>query len=156
VLRLNDSQVGHVKKGIHSQVYMERIILPLLSDAQERKKHLDFGKHFWSNWGLGSGKYLLIHYDEKWFGGLFVHCGAKSCEELGIDPVIFAAYHKCHISTVMSIAVTAFACEDNIENGGDAIKLGLHHAQTHKIARKLQKHSVRQPDGSLKQTGPVI
>jgi hypothetical protein len=141
------------KKGF--KVYAERII-PLLSDAQ-RKKHLDFGKHFRCNWGLGGGKYLLVHYDEKWlFWGLIVRHDAKSCEELGIDPVTFAAYHKSHISKVMATAVTAFAFEDSIENGGDAIKLGLYRAQTHKIARKLQKQSVRQLDGSFKQTGPVI
>jgi hypothetical protein len=66
------------------KVYAERII-PLLSDAQ-RKKHLDFGKHFRFNWGLGGGKYLPVHYDEKWFWGLVVRRDVKCCEELGIDP----------------------------------------------------------------------
>jgi hypothetical protein len=72
------------------KVYAERLI-PSLSDAQQ-KKHLDCGKHFCSNWCFGSGKNLLFHYDEKEFGGLVVHCDAKSCEELGIEPVTFATY----------------------------------------------------------------
>jgi hypothetical protein len=96
----------------------------LLSNAQQ-KKHLDSGKHFCFDWGLGSGKYLLVHYDEKWFWGLVVCCNAKSCEDLGVDSVSFAAYQKSHISKVMATAMTAFTFEDSIENGGAAIKLGL-------------------------------
>ncbi len=50
------------------KLYAERVI-PLLSNSQ-KKKHLDFSKRFRSNWGLGPGKYLLVHYDEKWFWGM--------------------------------------------------------------------------------------
>jgi len=32
-------------------------------------------------------------------------------------------YHKNHINKVMMTAFTAFAFEDTLENGGDAIKL---------------------------------
>jgi hypothetical protein len=137
------------KKGF--KVYAE-LIIPLLSDAQQ-KKHLDFGKHFRSNWGLGGGKYLLVHHDEKWFWGLIVCGDAKSCEELVIDPVTFAASHKSHIGKVMATAVvTVLHLMIALK-----IKLGfLYCVQTPKIARKLQKQSVRQPVGSLKQSGPVV
>ena len=134
-------------------LYAERII-PLLNDAQ-RKKHFEFAKLFRKNWGLGRGKYLLIHYDEKWFWGLVMRRQAKSCEELGIDPHSYSAYHKSHIAKTMGVAFTAFAFEDNMENGGDAIKLGFFRAQSYKVAEKLVRESVRQADGSIKQSGPV-
>ena len=33
---------------------------------KQKKEHATFAKPFRNNWGLGSGKYLLIMYDEKW------------------------------------------------------------------------------------------
>jgi hypothetical protein len=118
------------------KLYANRVI-PLLSDPQ-KKKYLDFSKHFRSNWGLGPGKYLLVHYNEKWFWGMVCRRDAKACEELGISPVTFAAYHKSHISKVMATAVVGFAFEDSIDNGGEAINLGFYCTQTFKVARKLQ------------------
>jgi hypothetical protein len=47
------------------RLYAERVI-PLLSDKQQ-KAHYNFTRLFRTNWRLGEGKYLLIHYDEKWF-----------------------------------------------------------------------------------------
>jgi hypothetical protein len=99
---------------------------------------------------------LLVHYDEKWFWGMVCRRDAKACKELGINPVTFAAYHKSHISKVMATAVVGFAFEDSMDNGGEAMKLRLYRAQTFKVARKLQRESVRQPDRSLKQNGPFI
>jgi hypothetical protein len=134
--------------------YVERII-PMLSNVQ-RGKHLQFAKHFQNNWGLGGGKYLLVHYDEKWFWGLVMRRDAKMCEELGIDPVAYAAYHRSHISKVMAVAVTGFPFEDTIENGGDGLKIGFYRAQTHRVARKQVKQRERQPDGSMRETGPIL
>jgi hypothetical protein len=57
-------------------LYAERVI-PLLS-ADQRKKHYDFSKRFQNNWGKGGGKYLLVHYDEKWFWGMIFRRTAKS------------------------------------------------------------------------------
>jgi hypothetical protein len=71
------SQVGY-------KLYTECVIL-LLSNAQ-RAKQFASAKQFRNNWALGNGKYLLIHYDEKWFWGLVMQRAAKSCPELGIDP----------------------------------------------------------------------
>jgi hypothetical protein len=56
----------------------------------------------------------------------------------------------------MGIAFMALAFEDTIENGGEAIKLGFFRAQSYKVAKKLVRQSVRQPDGSLKQEGPIV
>jgi len=137
------------------KLYCERVI-PLLSDAQEFK-HYQFAQHFRNNWGLGKGKYLLIEYDKKWFWGLVMCRGAKSCADLGIHPELYKAYHKSHISKTMGVAFTAFAFEDNIENGGKAIKLGFFFcALSYKITQKMVQESVCQPDGKMKQCGPVL
>ncbi|CAJ1965501.1 unnamed protein product [Cylindrotheca closterium] len=136
------------------RTYAERII-PALSPEQKRK-HLEFAKRFQNNWGLGGGKFLLVHYDEKWFWGLVMRRDAKMCEELGIDAVSYKAYHRSHVSKVMGIAVTAFAFKDSIENGGDGLKIGFYRAQTNKVAKKLVRQAVRQDDGSIKRTGAVI
>ena len=127
-------------------LYAERII-PLLSDEQ-RKRHFDFANLFRSNWGLGAGKYLLIHYDEKWFWGLVQRRHAKACKELELDPVTFKAYHRNHVNKVMGVAVTAFAFEDSIENGGDALKLGFFRAQQYKIADKALNRTETLADGT--------
>ena len=63
------------------KLYTERVV-PLLSQ-QQQEKHLLFAKHFCNNWGNGSGKYILIHYDEKWFWGLLLRKNAKTFK--GVD-----------------------------------------------------------------------
>jgi hypothetical protein len=99
----------------------ERVFTTIYRDPQ-KKKHLDFSKHLRSNWGLGPGKYMLVHYDEKWFWGMVCCRDAKACEELGMSPVTFAAaYHKSHISKVMDTAVVGFAFEDSMDNGAGII-----------------------------------
>lgn len=93
------------RPGYH--LYCERVV-PLLSEVQ-RAKHLRFAKHFRNNWGLGNGNFLLIEYDEKWFWGLVMRRGAKSCADLEVYPESYSAYHKSHISKTMGVAFTAFA-----------------------------------------------
>ena len=85
----------------------------MLSNEQNAK-HFAFAVLFRNNWGLRPGKYLLIHYDEKWFWGLVQRRQAKACAELNLDPVTFRAYHRNHINKVMGVAVTAFAFKDSI------------------------------------------
>jgi hypothetical protein len=121
-------------------LYAERVI-PLLSDKQ-RKAHYNFAKLFQTNWRLGEGKYLLIHYNDKWFWGLVLRLGAKACEELGIDAQTFRAYHKSHINKTMGILFVAFAFDDNMENGGEAMKLAFLRAQSHKVAEKVVHKAV--------------
>ena len=61
---------GTIRRWVTSRdgyrVYKERIIPPI-SDFQKQK--FQFARDFRNNWGLGGGKYRLIHYDEKWFWG---------------------------------------------------------------------------------------
>lgn len=135
------------------RVYCERVVpLPL---EKQREKHFKFAKHFRNNWGLGSGKYLVIEYDKKWFWGLVMRRGAKACDLLGILAQSYSVYHKSHIAKTMAVAFTAFAFEDCMENGGEAIKLGFFCAQSYKVAKRMVRKSVRQDDGSMKQTGPI-
>lgn len=128
-------------------LYAERII-PLLSEEQ-KAKHFAFAARFRNNWGLGPGKYLLVHYDEKWFWGLVQRRHAKACKELELDPVTFKAYHRNHVNKVMGVAVTAFAFEDSIENGGDALKLGFFRAQQFKVADKAVNRTATLADGTV-------
>ena len=67
-----------------------------------------------------------------------MRCNAKSFDDL--PPEASAAYHRCHISKTMGIAFVAFAFKDTIENGGIAMKLGLHRAQSAKIAQRLTRN----------------
>ena len=134
--------------------YCERVI-PNLSEEQKRN-HLKFAKRFRNNWGLGSGKYLLLMYDEKWFWGLVTRRGAKCCDELGVGKKSFKAYHKNHINKTMGIAFTAFAFVDSLENGGSAEKLAFVRAQGKKVADRLVREAAKQPDGRVRYCGKVV
>ena len=138
----------------HTFGYYAERIFPLLLPHQ-KLAHKAFATRFRCNWGLGPGKYLLIMFDEKWMWGLVMRCYSRKCDELGLNNKFFKAYHRNHINKVMLTAFTGFAFEDSIENGGRAVKLGVFRAQSFKVAEKMVRESVRQPDGSMKQTGPV-
>jgi hypothetical protein len=51
--------------------------------------------------------------------------GAKACKELRIDAQTLRAYHKSHSNKMMGTVITSFAFKD-IENDGEAMKLGFH------------------------------
>ena len=57
--------------------------------------------------------------------GLVVHRYKNSCKEMGLEKQFYKAYHQNHINNVMMTAFTAFAFENNFENGGEAMKLGI-------------------------------
>ena len=59
------------------------------------------------------------------------------CAELVINPTNFDWYHKNHINKCMAVAVTNFAFNYSIDNGGDAIKIGFVRAQQYNIANRL-------------------
>ena len=118
------------------KLYTERVI-PLLSKEQAQK-HLAFAVRLNSNWGQGPGKYLLIHYDETWFWGMLMRKTAKTFE--GVDRKAMKIYHKCHVSKTMGIAVVGMAFEDSLENGGVALKMLFHRAQSAKVAQRLTKN----------------
>jgi hypothetical protein len=137
------------REGFH--LYNERII-PLISQTQ-KQKHFDFASHFRNNWGLNSRRYLLIHYDEKWFWGMLLRKNAKSFDDLPV--AVQKAYHKLHISKVMCVAVVGFAFRDTIENGGEAVKLAFTRCQSYKVSGKTVRESRRDENGNLKFDGPI-
>ena len=53
---------------------------------------------------------------------------------------IFKAYHKCHISKTMGIAVAGIAFENTLENREIAFKIRFERAQTAKIAKRMTKN----------------
>jgi len=144
---------SHKEKGAYC-TYTERL-LPLLSEKQ-RKEHISFSIHLGTLWGLGLGKYIWIHYDEKWFWG-FVTRHAKACEAIGVPRKDRFAYHRNHINKVMCVAAVAFAFEGTPENGGTAIKLAFTRAQASKIAGRTQRaYSGETADGRRQFRGEVL
>lgn len=141
-----------VKSREGYKLYTERII-PLLSDAQ-KLKHYQCAVRIRTNWGLGKGRYLWIHYDEKWFWGLVLRKNAKTFWDL--PPAVLKAYHKSHISKVMGICTIGYAFVDNVENGGIAVKIDLSRCQSHKVAGRLQRASRRNEEGKIVYDGEVL
>ena len=115
--------------------YTERI-LPLLTEGQ-RRKHVTFARHLRNLWGKALGKYLWIHWDEKWFWGA-VRRMAKACPAKGLTRQQRYAYHKNYINKVMGIAVVGYAFDGTPDNGGIGVKIAFTRAQAAKIASKIQ------------------
>jgi len=136
-------------------IYVERV-LPLLTGHQQQR-HVVFAKHVRNNWGIPRGKILWVHYDEKWlFYGFVARANAKMCEALGIDKSEYYVYHKCHIDKVMALAVTAYAFDGNVNNGGDGLKLGLWRVQVARIAKRQQRASSKTAEGRTKYDGEIL
>ena len=138
-------------------IYTERII-PLLTTEQKNKQH-KFASHLTMHWGLPAErlrKVLWVHYDEKWFWGMVARSNAKKCDEIGLARENYYAYHKNYVNKVMVLAITGYAFENHIENGGHGIKLALVRIQAAKIAKKTQRKGVRDENGALHYTGEVI
>jgi hypothetical protein len=117
-------------------VYVERI-LPLLTKVQ-MQKHMDFAKLVQDHWGLETvvKKYLWVNFDEKRFYGWLGRANAKKCEQLGLEKNLAFLCHKSHIEKTMVIALTGYAFEENIENGGHGLKIMMHWVQGAQIAKK--------------------
>jgi hypothetical protein len=133
--------------------YVTRL-LPSLSEEQKRK-HVEFAKHVRARWNLPPGKYIWLHYDEKWFWGFVGRGNAKMAPSAGINKSTKSAYHRSHIDKVMGIAFTGFAFDTYIENGGDGLKIGFFHCQVARIAKKQVRESRRMETGELRYDGPV-
>jgi hypothetical protein len=119
-------------------------------------KHVVFAKLILNNWNLPRGRYLWMHFDEKWFWGLVLRAYAKACEMLGLDKQDFYAHHKSHIDKVMAVAIVGYAFDTNVENGGHGLKIGLFRCQGARIAKKLQRERVVDENGNYRYSGPVI
>jgi hypothetical protein len=81
--------------------------------------------------------------------------GAWACEELGIDPHTFKAYHKSHINKTMGMAFVAFTFEDSIENGGNGVKLDFLWCQSYKVVEKLVREGVSGENGRITYSRPI-
>lgn len=147
-----------IMKWMHSHssycMYVERL-LPLLSTPQ-RAKHVYFAKHLRRNWGLPIGRYLWIHYDEKWFWGFVARTTAKACDQLGLTREQHFIYHTSHINKVMCIAITGYAFKNLMENGGDSLKLGFHRCEAAKIVKRQVRACRTTEDGKRRFNGQVI
>jgi len=129
--------------------------LPLLT-ATQKAKHVAFATLVCNNWNLKRGKYLWLHYDEKWFWGFVARANAKKCEALGIDKKEYYLYHKCHIDKVMALAMTGYAFDTNVDNGGHGLKVGIWRVQGARIAKRQQRESRKTDEGKTKYDGDVI
>lgn len=134
--------------------YVERL-LPLLS-TQQMQKHVAFARHYRNRWGLPPGKYLLIHYDEKWFWGFVQRANAKMCEALGLGKHLYYMYHKNHVDKLMIVCFVGYAFDGSMENGGHGLKLGMLRVQAAKIAKKLQRESTRDANHNLHYDGKIL
>ena len=143
--------IGNLFRSLRYSTIMERI-LPLLTKKQ-MKKAVEFCKFLRSNWGRGGGKYLYITFDEKWFYGLVLR-HAKLCEAFGLKRQHLYAKHKNHITQTMLLAITGYAFEDNMENGGTGVLIGIHRIESARIAQQSQRETVYHDDGSHSFSGP--
>jgi hypothetical protein len=115
-------------------------LLPSLSEEQKRK-HVKFAKHVHACWNLPPGKYIWLHYDEKWFWGFVGHGNAKMAPSAGIEKSTRSAYHRSHIDKVMGITFTGLAFDTDIENGGDGLKIGFFRCQAARLSKKQVRKS---------------
>ena len=129
-------------------------VIPFVN-SEQRANSVTFAKRVRSNWGLGPGKYLWIHFDEKWMLGMLLR-KTKVCEALGLDPVKYYAKHRNHITKLMVLALVGFAFEDTPENGGTGVLLGIHRVQAAKIAQKMQRKTTKGPNGETQYRGDII
>ena len=56
---------------------------------------------------------------------MVLRTNAKMCEELGLNKMYTWIYHKNHVEKVMAVAVTGYAFEGNVENGGHEVTIGF-------------------------------
>ena len=114
--------------------------LPLLSSIQ-MKKNVTFSQRLQNNWNLPRQKILWIHYDEKWWYGHVNRGNCKLLEILGLEKQYTFVQHKSHVDKVMVVAFVAYAFDQNIDNGGDGIKLGFFCCEGARVAKKTVRKS---------------
>ena len=98
---------------------------------------------------MANAQIVLSHMDEKWFFGIVIRKHNKSIPFLGVMPVSHSVTHKSHINKTMAIASTAFAPHNNnMESGGQALKVSLERVGAHVKAPKTTYKRVYRDDGS--------
>jgi hypothetical protein len=148
------STIGRWLRSRGTCVYTERF-LPLLT-ARQKEKHVAFAEHLRNYWGHQQQKFLLIHYDEKWFYGMLARSNCKHCPDLGLDKQHRKAQHKQAMNKVMAVTFVGYAFDGCFENGGHGVKLGIYRAQKAKIAAKVQRAATRDRNGNVKYNGDTI
>ena len=126
-------------------------IIPLLTCEQQEKQKL-FAEHFVNHWSLPEEqkqKILLVNYDEKWFFGMVPRSHAKQCNAIGLFRHSKVAYHKNYINKVMLVAVTGYAFCNNIEHGGEGVKIALCCVQSAKMAKKTVQQATKDENGKV-------
>ena len=78
------------------------------------------------------------------------------CEQLGLDKNLAFIYHRSHVPKTMVIAVTGYAFEENIKNGGHGIKIMMHQVQGACITKKQVKENWMMDAGQQKYDGTII
>jgi hypothetical protein len=111
------------------RMFTERVI-PLLNVVQ-KEKHFSFAKRLVSNWLKGKGKYLLIHYDEKWFWGMLFRKTQKCFDDL--PKAVLKAYHKCHISKQWALLLLVWHMRTPWKMVGMLSKYGLRERKVLKL-----------------------
>ena len=78
------------------------------------------------------------------------------CPELGIERNDYFAYHQNYINKVMALAVTAYAFDGDVENGGESVKLAFLRVQAARIAMKEVREAERNSTtGAITYSGPI-
>ena len=84
------------------------------------------------------GKYIWVHFDEKWFYALVARNNAKCCPENGVRKSFSSVHHKSHVAKVMCIAVCGFAFDGDVEDGGEGLKICFDRCQAARVAERTQ------------------
>ena len=138
-------------------VYLMQRWVPLLSNAQRRGQVL-FAQRFLNRWDQSwkrGQKFLLVHFDEKWFYANAIRPGAKLDRARGLYQGRYRrTKNSHHIDAVMILAFVGFAFNDHILNGGEGVKVGMVRCARAHTAKKAVYKAVYDDDG--KRTHPKI
>jgi hypothetical protein len=132
--------------------YKTTRILPFLNAGTKQKRD-DWSMQFWVFWlsakAFQGVQVVLVQMDEKWCYEIVVRKNNKSVPFFGVEPVVHGVQHKSHIGKVLVIASTAFVpSNNNIEEGGEAFRVGLQRAGRMVAAERDTYKRVYADDGS--------
>ena len=75
---------------------------------------------------------------------------------LGLNKTHTYLYHRGHIDKVMAVALTGFAFDGNMENGGVGVKVGIYRVQGARISKKTVREIFRDGEGKIKYGGEIM
>ena len=68
----------------------------------------------------------------------------------------FYVYHRNHIDKLMVVAITGYAFDMHVENGGQGLKVGMYRVQAGRIAQKSQRAGRKMADGRMRFDGDYV